>query len=315
MKLYNGVPCTHCRKLFNDSDDIVVCPDCGAPYHRACYQEAGRCELEEKHAPDFSWKPPVAQKVAAGETVTCPNCNTVNPKASSFCQMCGSRLGDAPLGERELFGGRVKLPGGSAGETAQRRVEAVDQWEINGVSAHELSAFVGSGAYYFLRQFQLLLNAPGKISWNWCAFFFGPFYFFYRKMYGYGAAILSFYLFSTAYSIPAAIPQLREMAPQLFADFPPEMLASSIVISLIFGNLVNILTAAVCALFANKLYLRKAILTVGQMRASFAERVGSRDYYSALYYKGNVNILAVVLALMITSFAISGLGYFAATLI
>jgi len=29
------------------------------------------------------------------------------------------------------------------------------------------------------------------ISWNWCAFLVGPYWFIYRKMYGYGAAILA----------------------------------------------------------------------------------------------------------------------------
>lgn len=316
MKLYHGVPCTHCRKNFNEGDDIVVCPDCGAPYHRTCYQEVGYCELEDKHGPDFSWTPPVSEKVAAGGTVTCPNCNSANPKASSFCQMCGSRLYSPSPNEGELFGGRVRLPGTE--DATPRRVDAVDQWEINGVSAHELSAFVGSNAYYFLRQFQFLLNTPGKISWNWCAFLFGPFYFFYRKMYLYGAAILSFYLFSILYwtqsFAPAIVAAWQQTSPDLLTVFPLETVAGSIVVFLTLCNPPNILMAVVGALFANKLYLRKAILTTGRMRSAFAERVGSRDYFSALYYKGNVNILAAILALMVTSFFLSALSYFVITL-
>ena len=39
----SGIPCPVGGKPFTKDDDIVVCPVCGAPYHRACYQEAGHC--------------------------------------------------------------------------------------------------------------------------------------------------------------------------------------------------------------------------------------------------------------------------------
>ena len=31
---YTGIPCPVCHKEFTPEDDIVVCPECGAPYHR-----------------------------------------------------------------------------------------------------------------------------------------------------------------------------------------------------------------------------------------------------------------------------------------
>ncbi|MBS6236502.1 MAG: hypothetical protein KH615_11425, partial [Clostridiales bacterium] len=38
---YTGLKCPVCGKPFGTDDDIVVCPEYGAPYHRACYQQAG----------------------------------------------------------------------------------------------------------------------------------------------------------------------------------------------------------------------------------------------------------------------------------
>ena len=39
---WKGHKCVSCHKLFKEGDDIVVCPECGAPYHRACYAAEGR---------------------------------------------------------------------------------------------------------------------------------------------------------------------------------------------------------------------------------------------------------------------------------
>ena len=36
MPKYYGCPCEGCGKPLTLQDDIVVCPDCGAPYHRVC---------------------------------------------------------------------------------------------------------------------------------------------------------------------------------------------------------------------------------------------------------------------------------------
>ncbi len=41
MPKYYGCPCEGCGKPLTLQDDIVVCPDCGAPYHRTCYEKMG----------------------------------------------------------------------------------------------------------------------------------------------------------------------------------------------------------------------------------------------------------------------------------
>ena len=46
MARYTGNHCPVCEQEFTDNDDIVVCPDCGTPYHRACWQKVRRL-----HAP------------------------------------------------------------------------------------------------------------------------------------------------------------------------------------------------------------------------------------------------------------------------
>ena len=49
MKKNVGKTCPVCKKTFVESDDIVVCPECGTPHHRSCYASIGRCALSSKH--------------------------------------------------------------------------------------------------------------------------------------------------------------------------------------------------------------------------------------------------------------------------
>ena len=56
MVEYQGAPCQYCEKPFEENDDIVVCPECGTPYHRACYKEAGHCTNLALHAMGGSWQ-------------------------------------------------------------------------------------------------------------------------------------------------------------------------------------------------------------------------------------------------------------------
>ena len=48
--------CPVCKKQFVSGDDIVVCPECGAPHHRECYEQNGKCFFEDKHSEDFSFE-------------------------------------------------------------------------------------------------------------------------------------------------------------------------------------------------------------------------------------------------------------------
>ena len=49
MPKYYGCPCEGCGKPLTLQDDIVVCPDCGAPYHRVCYEKLGQCIHRPAH--------------------------------------------------------------------------------------------------------------------------------------------------------------------------------------------------------------------------------------------------------------------------
>ena len=70
MPKYYGCPCEGCGEPLTLKDDIVVCPDCGAPYHRTCYEKLGRCIHSPAHAAGYEWHFPYQD----AELRTCPSC-------------------------------------------------------------------------------------------------------------------------------------------------------------------------------------------------------------------------------------------------
>ena len=67
MDELKNVKCGLCNNFFKDNDDVVFCPDCGAPAHRSCWQREGECVYADRHGSGFRWSSPaeIAQNEAA----------------------------------------------------------------------------------------------------------------------------------------------------------------------------------------------------------------------------------------------------------
>ena len=67
MDELKNVKCGLCNNLFEDNDDVVFCPDCGAPAHRSCWQREGECVYADRHGSGFRWSSPaeIAKNEAA----------------------------------------------------------------------------------------------------------------------------------------------------------------------------------------------------------------------------------------------------------
>lgn len=94
---YTGNICPGCDIAFTDCDDIVVCPECGTPQHRECYEKENKCVNSDKHAEGYVWqgvtfKKPTVTHTPARETVPCPNCGNENPKGAEVCSTCGMKF-------------------------------------------------------------------------------------------------------------------------------------------------------------------------------------------------------------------------------
>lgn len=90
MPIYVGQPCSSCGRILTKTDDIVVCPECGSPYHRDCYISEGKCTNQKLHETGESWQPTIKQEEKKPEKLICPNCGTENDPDAAFCCNCGS---------------------------------------------------------------------------------------------------------------------------------------------------------------------------------------------------------------------------------
>ena len=216
MARYTGNHCPVCEQEFTDNDDIVVCPDCGTPYHRACWQKVGACMHQSEHAAGFEWKPEVGAGAAeAAHAATCPNCGTHNTPGAVRCSHCGCPLpkageeapgaapqkpqdqgpiyarnpgdvnpGGAPRNDRAAPGPHIDTY--SAGPDGIQRREIGPEDPIEGIKAKDWAAFVGRSPMYYLMQFFRMSETKQKVTLSLSAFLFGPAYLFYRKMWKQG---------------------------------------------------------------------------------------------------------------------------------
>lgn len=220
MTDYKGSHCPVCEKVFQDGDDIVVCPDCGTPYHRECWQKIGVCLHQAEHAAGYEWTP---DNVISGgpEDVVCPNCGTHNPLGARYCNHCGVSLPDhpdnvsyrdeQPRSEGPVYtnpnyrGGAAQSPNNAQTDgpraTVYRKELGPDDL-IDGIKASDWASFLGPSSLYYLMQFFRMQETRRKVTVSFSAFFFGPIYFFYRKMWKQGVL---FALLEAVLAIPSAL--------------------------------------------------------------------------------------------------------------
>lgn len=166
---YENQPCPVCNEKFNVNDDIVVCPVCGTPHHRDCYKKNGECGNFEKHNDGFRWAPEKAEE-PVNEPVN-NNANNVPPF------MAGQPFNSQDASSTVFFGN-----GTNPLSLFPKEME-------DGVSTDEVAEFVGLNAPKYVQNF--FYTKSNKKTFSWAAFFFAPYWFFYRKMYKLGAIFLA----------------------------------------------------------------------------------------------------------------------------
>lgn len=214
---YTGETCPVCKLTFAEEDDIVVCPDCGTPHHRKCYLQNKRCAHVAAHATGFVWQPAEAPESEAAQapneqTAVCPHCGAKNPAEEPVCTSCGARLYHAapqmpPM--RPPFFPPVQPQTFRVGTDVLSPTDT-----IGGNSVNDTAEFVQANAGKYIAKFHKLDKTGKKLSWNWAAFLFAPYWFFYRKLYGVGAIFLALLLAASSISYT---PRYVEASNAIFA--------------------------------------------------------------------------------------------------
>lgn len=278
MIFHNDEKCPVCDKLFNESDDIVICPHCATPHHRECYNQLGHCVNREKHKDGFDYR---AEKKAhtsqqtddasadmkskqgsVNEKTFCRSCGAEIDKSAPFCSHCGERQLN-PVYEKA----RSVIDTGFS-ESAGKYADS--DTSIDGVSAEDVAITVKTNTSRFLPKF--VKNK--KISWNWAGFIFGPYYLFFRKMYKEGFVALAaglianlivsgFYIEKTNSLMNYVLSHVKtyEDMITLTANPPEELMSLTEAIMpmyLIIGA-VTVVIGIVVAMFADSFYRAKVL--------------------------------------------------------
>ena len=294
MPKYYGCPCEGCGKPLTLQDDIVVCPDCGAPYHRVCYEKLGRCIHSPAHAAGYEWKFPYQES----ELRTCPACGERTLRTEDHCRCCGAALppetapqpNDRAAGADgaedfnyddmyRRFTERVVDPVHRNVRTAFGPEELID-----GIPYTDWVSFIGAAAPTYLNEYSRMQLQHTKISMSFGALLFGPFYFFYRKAWKPAFAFL-------AAELVLFIPSLLSLMQATNSPLTAGLSSSTLVVLSRIMSLLSFGLMLVRGLYGKWLYRKSAAARIRRIRAEFPDDDRRQAVLSA---QGGVSFAAVV---------------------
>lgn len=264
---YIGEKCPVCGKEFTTDDDIVVCPECGTPHHRACYAAENKCANSEYHSTGRMWESTAAVKASVR---ICPVCHFSNSSNDTNCQRCGTELNDIELvyqGMKNESGhGQNKETFGLPEELADpiKFLGFDEEEDMGGATMKEVSDFVGSNSFYYLPRFRRMKEEGLKPSINLTSFIFPSLYFANRKMWFW--AILAACL-GILFNLPADILLYRNDFPAYMGKFISDNKNMFNTISDVFLGL-DMAARVLSCFFANWLYFRFALRSIKKVKTN-----------------------------------------------
>lgn len=311
--------CPICNEQFQKDEDIVVCPECGTPQHRICYENLGHCYYKDKHKEGFSFDDTHNDKAADDDndntTLTCPRCKAVNPKEIFYCQNCGFPLGNEnnnkantnsqqqqgqygqPFGQNGMppFGVNFNFDP-MAGINSNEPI-------ADNVTAGEMSKFVGKNTPYFLMVFKKIKSLNSS-RYNFAAFLFSGAYFLYRKMIGLGilfsTLILGLYVANYYVYLTPAYQEIVQIINQNNPSTLTSMFSIDISMlsneQLLLYNLPNIFSILmlvirlICGAIANRCYYKHCSKTIKNIKSAESTEPVSE----MLEHKGGVNLALAI---------------------
>ena len=289
MANYIGKKCISCGELFSAGDDIVVCPECGTPYHRACYLKEGTCINTELHDSGMSWGE-TAQN--GNEAIRCIRCGFENAADKIFCEQCGTPLikgqetEERPFNEPETenaetdgqngatfnpFGAPPRDQGNGQGSTQSGFGPIPGQMvfdrnsEIDGVKLEDYARYVKTNPLPFLSSFVRFGKFGRKISLNIPAFLFPHVYFFFRKMTLVGMLML---VINSIFNIPMMIELLQSgQYTNMTIDLGIDTTAKTFQSLSAAGWYLSFLLQFAAGFMANYIYYKKARKDILKLRS------------------------------------------------
>jgi hypothetical protein len=183
--------CSLCQTTLRDWDEVYVCSACGTSHHSDCWVENGSCTTY-----GCSGKPRKRESLSllaeiddsAPLFIECPSCQYKMMKDSRLCMACGYSALDSSQkviesGDESQASGKITLDS----VVQQREIRSDLNSEFSGVALY--AVYFKHKSPYYLGKFKEVTS--GRSPWNHAAFWFGPIWMFYRKLYGIGILLLA----------------------------------------------------------------------------------------------------------------------------
>lgn len=312
MNRFTDIQCPVCEVKFNDSDDVVVCPDCGTPYHRECIKKEGKCVNADKHSADFKYEMPnrnteQEQQSFRENTVACANCGYKNDEDTIYCNSCGVQLNvnNTKNNQNKYSSEKTQdKPFTPVFDDVFNTKAFFDPMEeLDGIKLKDMATFVGENAHYFIPRFKEIGVKPKKLSrFNLAALVFEPYYYMHRKMWGMGIVI---FLITLILGVPGAIVyMLNSGAINMDIDYNLLYTVNYITyfLSIAFRGLMSF--------YANELYyafvckkiakIKQTSSTQEEYQRKLAQQGSSSNLYPILFIAGYLFVAFLLAGFFIT---------------
>ena len=313
---YTGYVCPICKKAFTENDDIVVCPDCGTPYHKNCYNSIGHCIFQDKHGKyEYPYKnnEHTSCDDNLNESLICPYCSSKNSASSKICSKCG-----APLSQNK----NIESPYSNINAPFDAFKKINKDEDFNGVTAQDLSDYVGPNSFYYVPEFKNIKDF-NSTRFNFSAFLFSGIWFLYRKQYKIGTIItvLMFILVISStcieilHNAPIIISLFKNAGIDLNSSYtlnsqniqslmlqiaPLPLFDKIMLILPSIISFVKIIIMIICGIKANKLYFKHCVKSIKQIKNSDNLNI---TIANLIISKGGIN-KAIAISMMFTYFII-----------
>lgn len=302
---FNGIHCPICHEAFTSESDVVVCPECGTPMHRDCYNRIGHCVKEDKHAEGYVWKRPYDPKAEAARKA---EEERIRERRQHYAEA------DEQQDRGGLFGiGYDNVEKGNESQFfPNMRVLGPDE-KIGNYTAKEYSAVVQRNTNRYIPKFFIMEKSKRKVSLNLAGFFFPILWLAYRKMYKWAAlaAVITLiiplifankvYRYYADYTESVQEYLLEEMDEDKPAPAMP--VPGERPMALVINAYVELLVQVAVGLFGNFLYrkrcdelLKEAASRAGPERETFLRKHGGVSAMNCVSFA--VILYVVVMALM-----------------
>ena len=298
--------CPVCGERFANGDDVVVCPECGTPHHRECYERSNRCFYEDKHAENYNF---ASSESGEEETkddsgfITCTRCGAENEHTAFYCSTCGFPLNaedraKEEAANRQQTNNRAQgMPfgfgnPGAAAFDPLAGMRSEDEIAEN-VKVGEAAKYIGKNTPYYLTVFnRIRQSSMGRF--NLSAFLFSGAFFIYRKMYIPGI-ILALMMIGITVGSACIILSNNWMTTMEYSDLltgiTDNTLGADKMAALMINSGLNLLRIGIMlfsGFSANKLYYRHCTKQINRIKSENKDK--NEDLHKAIEARGGVNL-------------------------